>query len=82
MKHTLHDNILGEIDYEGERWKYTYQWSSDVNDELVVFGVVRMQAMKTGCTVLHLDTGSQIVIAPGYRFCIQERTNEAPCTQD
>lgn len=69
-RHTLHDNILGEIVYT-RPWRYTYYWPTG---EVSRFSnIVRMQAMKTGCVVLHNSADdSVIVVPPNYLYCLEE----------
>lgn len=69
MKHTMWHNILGEVDYEGEPQKWTFVWPS--GKRVTFRGIVRFQAMKTGCYVLHSESGVVYDIPPGYLYVIE-----------
>ena len=72
MKHTLHDNILGEIDYEGIPYRWVFVYGREEHGDVVTFeNVLKMQAMKTGCYVLHCLDGVVVSVAPGHRYTIQ-----------
>ena len=64
MKHTLHDNILGEIDYEGVRMCFEFQFPD--GKKHLVWGT-KFQAMKTGCYV-YFDGDITYVVPPGWRL--------------
>lgn len=73
MKHTLQHNLLGEIDYAGEEWTWSFYYDFEDNEILHVHNVVKMQAMKTGCYVLFQANGTIVNVPPGYKFLTEQK---------
>ena len=69
-RHTFQNNIIGELVYLGKPWRWTFVYADGTRE--VFEGVRRMQAMRTGCYVLTMESGKFIVVAPGHRYHIQE----------
>lgn len=63
------DNILGEIKFNAS-WDFTYHWN---DGSIHTFRhVIKLQTMKTGCSVLHLEGGHLVVVSPGYRYVYEQ----------
>lgn len=67
--HTLSNNILGEIRY-AVPWVWIVYYRQP-SHELTLCGITKAVMMKTGCTVLHLDTGEHVVLTPTYSYIHQ-----------
>jgi hypothetical protein len=78
MKHSLQHNVLGEVDFEGERWTFKYFYPENLlrHSPLVITGVVKMQAMRTGCYVLHRSNGEIVVVPPKFLWCLEKKEVE------
>lgn len=71
MKHNLQHNVVGEIDFEGERWTFTFYYEH--GSDLTINNVVRFQAMKTGCYVLFIADGQIVVVPPKFKYYTEQK---------
>lgn len=74
MKHNLQHNAIGEIDYERERWTFTFYYEH--GSDLVVKDVVRFQPQKTGCYVMFIADGSIFVVPPKFKYYVEKKQKE------
>lgn len=74
MKHNLQHNAIGEIDFEGERWTFTFFYEN--GSDLIVKGVKRFQPQKTGCYVLFTDY-EIFVVRPTFKYYTEKKEDAA-----
>lgn len=75
----MQENILGEIVFTSPR-RFTYYWVTGATmTKRVFYHVTRLQAMYTGCTVLHCKgSDDMVVLTPTYAYVIEALETDIP----
>lgn len=75
MTHNMHSSILGWIKWDRAHTR-TFVYCDGSQEKFE--NVTQLIVMKTGCQVLKLSETKQCIVAPGWRYFIQEGGDDLP----